>query len=82
MCLQLGFIGHHELGERTEGNEGANRIADFEASDTRSHSVDGAGVVRSRNKRKRRLLLVLAQDLEVVGEVQTRCFDSDSHSRG
>lgn len=81
MCLQLGFIDYDELGERTEGNEGANRIADFEVGDTGSHGVDGAGVVRSRNKGQRRLFLVLAQDLEVVGEVQTRCFDSDSHSR-
>lgn len=79
---QLGLVNDDELSEGAEAGEGANGVADSEFGNFGSNGVDEARKIRTGNEGQRGFLLVLAQYLQVVGEVQACGFDSHSYCSG
>lgn len=79
---QLGLVNDDELSEGAEGGEGANGVSDSEVGNFGANSVDETGKVGARDEGQRGFLLVLAQYLQVVGEVQACGFDSHSYCSG
>jgi len=58
--IQSRLIGNDELSKRTVASEGANAISDFELGNLGTNSNDDSRVIRTRDKRKRKFLLVFS----------------------
>lgn len=54
-------------------------VAHLEIGDGGADGVNSASIIGARNEREGRLLLVLAQNLKVIGIVQAGGFHFDSH---
>lgn len=78
---QFGLIDNNELSKGTETSEGTNWVPHFELGDGGADGVDDTGIIGARNERQRNLLLVRSENLQVIGVVQARGFDSHPHRR-
>lgn len=79
---QLGLVNDDELSEWAEAGEGTNGVPDSEVRNFGANSVDVAGKIGAWYEGQRGFLLIRAQYLQVIGEVQACGFDSDSYSGG
>lgn len=79
--IQSRLIGNDELSKRTVASEGTNAISDSELGNLGANSNDDSRVIRTRDERKRKFLLVFSKNLKVIGVIQTCSFNLNSDRR-
>lgn len=80
--LQILLVGDDELGEGSERGDRADPVTNLERGHGVAYGVDDAGVIGAGDEGEWGLLLVLAEDLEVVGVVEARGADPNPNGGG